>query len=124
MQYKIAQIIDPDAFSPDTELAIWKLSTKDECQKAYTALQRRRAEATEKAFKVVEFTSLVFSELPGFAKQHAVGHAAAIAEAVHIVQLVKRGTCWCQMGIGNPLATAHSERCLMAQRFVKQYGKA
>ena len=37
-----------------------------------------------------------------------------------IFQSLKRGDCWCEMGIGNPMYTEHSKGCQMVQQFLEK----
>lgn len=35
------------------------------------------------------------------------------------LELLKRGSCWCEMAIGNPMVKNHSEGCKLAQRLME-----
>ena len=35
-----------------------------------------------------------------------------------VVLGLKRGSCWCEHGIGNPMVPAHTEACLNAEAFM------
>jgi hypothetical protein len=37
------------------------------------------------------------------------------AELLAAIKNLNRGECYCEMGVGNPLVTRHSQRCLDAQ---------
>lgn len=44
----------------------------------------------------------------------------ARADCVKLRQILlglKRGSCWCEAGIGNPIATKHSAACVSAMAF-------
>jgi len=41
-------------------------------------------------------------------------------ELVELLESLKRGSCWCEMGIGNPMNTWHTTACLQAQEIVDQ----
>lgn len=36
-------------------------------------------------------------------------------DLVKALEGVKRGSCWCEMGIGNPMMTSHSRQCGVAR---------
>ena len=38
-----------------------------------------------------------------------------LAELLTVLKALKRGDCWCEMGIGNPMMSRHSPGCLSAQ---------
>jgi len=41
-------------------------------------------------------------------------------KAIEIIELLKRGECWCQKGIGNPMYQEHTEACKKAQKFMEK----
>jgi len=36
-----------------------------------------------------------------------------------VVSGLKRGDCWCEMAVGNPMVTSHSASCLAAARVMQ-----
>lgn len=40
-------------------------------------------------------------------------------KAVALLRALKRGSCWCEMGIGNPMYRDHSVTCEQVQKFLK-----
>ena len=46
----------------------------------------------------------------------------AVAELVQVIKGLKRGSCWCEMAIGNPMVSSHSEKCKAAREAVRRYG--
>ena len=38
-----------------------------------------------------------------------------------ILKELKRGSCWCEMAIGNPMVNGHSKGCFLAQELEKQF---
>jgi hypothetical protein len=36
-----------------------------------------------------------------------------------IIRGLKRGDCWCEMGIGNPMVSSHSPQCIAAQKAIE-----
>lgn len=44
------------------------------------------------------------------------------SEAAEIINGLKRGSCWCEMGIGNPMMKTHSAACDAARAFVARGG--
>lgn len=39
-------------------------------------------------------------------------------EAAQLLRSLKRGDCWCEAGIGNPMMTNHSPQCRNAKRWL------
>ena len=53
---------------------------------------------------------------------HGLGELAAIqgfAELKKVIHLLKRGDCWCEMAVGNPMATEHDKGCLAAKEILE-----
>lgn len=46
----------------------------------------------------------------------------AMEDAEEVIRLLKRGSCWCEMAIGNPMFKEHSEACQKAQAYEKKWG--
>lgn len=47
-----------------------------------------------------------------------IGDAENIGRLLGIIASLKRGTCWCEMGIGNPMVNSHSDACKAAAEAV------
>jgi hypothetical protein len=39
--------------------------------------------------------------------------------ALRALKLLKKGSCWCEIGIGNPMYKNHSEGCKIAQHILE-----
>ncbi len=51
-------------------------------------------------------------------------HESAVRELVKALQLLKRGDCWCEVAIGNPMFQGrHTQKCLMVQELFTHYKK-
>lgn len=37
----------------------------------------------------------------------------------HVIGLLKRGSCWCGMGIGDPRLRSHTAACKLAQEVMR-----
>ena len=47
---------------------------------------------------------------------------SAVRELVKVLRLLKRGDCWCEVGIGNPMLRGkHTQQCLIAQELLVYY---
>ena len=49
--------------------------------------------------------------------------ADALTTLSAALEAVARGTCWCEMGIGNPMATTHSPACVQARAALREVGR-
>ena len=49
-----------------------------------------------------------------------VGDAPEADEAAEVVRSLRRGSCWCEMAIGNPMVRGHSSACLAAQKWLAE----
>ncbi len=43
-----------------------------------------------------------------------------IHQLVRALKGVKRGECWCEMAVGNPMVHKHAPQCLNAQAVIKK----
>ncbi len=43
-----------------------------------------------------------------------------VDELVKALKGVKRGSCWCEMAIGNPMVSSHDSDCKFAKRVLKE----
>ncbi len=43
--------------------------------------------------------------------------------ALECIRLLKRGDCWCEMAIDNPMVREHSAGCLKAKQVMKEVGE-
>ncbi len=48
---------------------------------------------------------------------------AVIAECVRILNTLRRGDCFCEVGIGNPNQTDHTKACIDARIFVEHWNR-
>lgn len=46
-----------------------------------------------------------------------------IHKVTRALKLVKRGECWCEMAVGNPMVHRHSPQCLNAQMVIEKVGQ-
>lgn len=51
---------------------------------------------------------------------HVIDYAA-FTEALKIIQSLKRGSCFCDVGIGNPMMSRHSSECDAASEFLRKH---
>jgi hypothetical protein len=47
----------------------------------------------------------------------------AFIEALRLIEALKRGSCWCEIGIGNPMLKHHTAACEHAGRMLSAYRK-
>lgn len=45
---------------------------------------------------------------------------ATINKLRAVLRRLKRGDCWCEMAVGNPMVSSHDEACLEAQRLLAE----
>lgn len=43
-----------------------------------------------------------------------IGHLIVIRNLKEIIQSLKRGSCWCEVAVGNPMVRGHSKGCIKA----------
>ena len=50
-------------------------------------------------------------------------YTEAIQECLDLLDALKRGTCWCEVGIGNPMLQTHTVTCVRVQSIMKRAGR-
>jgi len=43
---------------------------------------------------------------------------------ITVIRGLRRGSCWCEMGIGNPMVSQHTRTCLEASRLMDVFAAA
>ena len=58
------------------------------------------------------------------ALSRAGARVTLLAELLAVLKALQRGSCWCEMGIGNPMMSRHSQACLAAQAAIAKADSA
>lgn len=84
-----------------------RVGTKD-TERRWNEAAGRAAEARDRASE----------RLNAECRRDRIGDAENIGRLLSIIEKLKTGSCWCGLGIGNPMLSSHSENCKRAAEAV------
>jgi hypothetical protein len=78
--------------------------------------------------RAIELADRAIKKLHGHAQEMKGEVKAVIADEIkeHMLDIIwelRRGTCWCEMAVDNPMASEHNKFCVAAARAMLESGK-